>query len=182
MRFSFRNLFKKARNDEKGTVTVEFIIMFPLLFTWMIGSLVYFDAFRERNNASKAASSVADIISRTDVQNVASVSQLALLQERLLPGIQGTKSLRVSSIQRVTEDSFIVLWSYSPTGSDALLAVDIPINILPLMTDNETVILTETAVPFVPLSGLAGIAAQTYINKIAIRPRYVSAIAWDSGS
>lgn len=48
--------------DEGGNVTLEFVIICPLMFWTHMAMYTYFDAFKEQTINQKAAFTVADLI------------------------------------------------------------------------------------------------------------------------
>ncbi len=62
--FYILNKIRNFRREETGTVTVEFVIIFPIL-TWCILAMsAYFDAYRVKIVNLKAAYTISDMISR----------------------------------------------------------------------------------------------------------------------
>ena len=55
--------------------------------------------------------------------------------------------------------------------------VDIPLTLLPQMSDFDTVILTELSVPYQPFSSWAQIEVTNWSFALVSRPRFVSSIA-----
>lgn len=53
-----------VRRDESGGVTVEFVLMIPLLLWGMMATMAFFDAFRTKYSAQKATTTIADMVSR----------------------------------------------------------------------------------------------------------------------
>jgi Flp pilus assembly protein TadG len=158
-------------------MTVEFVIVVPLLMLWFVGSFVWFQAFRNYSQAEKASFAIADIVSRqTEVDNEF-IDGLQPLFQRLQPRAGSGNWLRVSSISWDEDDGYAVEWSRNADGGDDLVTGDIPTSILPEMADGDTVILAETYVPYQPMVDWVGIPPLTWSNQVVIRPRYVSAIS-----
>lgn len=173
----FRMSLEKFGRDQNGSMTVEFVIVVPLLMLWFIGSFVFFQTFRNYTNAEKASFAIADIMSRQSEVDSAYLDNLQPLFEGLRPGPSTGDWLRVSSIAYDEDDGYTVLWSHNVAGGDVLDDATAPVEILPAMADGETVILTETYVPYRPMVDWVGIPALTWANRIITRPRYVSAVA-----
>ena len=62
----FSNTFKRFRRDEAGTITVEFVIIAPVLLFLLALGFQFFDAFKYYSRAAKATYAVTDIISREE--------------------------------------------------------------------------------------------------------------------
>ena len=91
-------------SDDRGSLTMEFVLWLPLLMAWLVVSAVFHDAYRNRDLATKASYTIADLISRqtTLVDNSATspdLADLVFLQRALLPRLGREMSLRISSIQ-----------------------------------------------------------------------------------
>lgn len=164
--------------DERGSVTMEFVVWIPFLLFWFVISVVYFDAFKSRNDASKAAHTIADILSRQSEVTDDFVTELAALQANLLPRAPDGAWMRISSIRyNATEDDHEVVWS-DPIGSEEELDPEnIRTSILPAMADLDTVVLIELFVPYFPFADWAGFDARVWTISIVARPRFVSSIA-----
>ena len=192
--------------DEAGTVKVEFIIVFPLIIGWILSSFVFFDAYRNYSRAAKATFAVADIVSRQTTLSLGSIVGYHDLLNGLIPWSDDNKWIRVSSLQYVktaggapngdadgdgVEDcydadthatcEFLVLWSQASGTAVTYSGTNLPpevIAVLPDISEDDTVMLTETHVPYQPLLDNLGLRGMAWRNAQATRPRYVSAIAF----
>lgn len=171
--------------DESGTATIEFVIWFPLLMFWLLGIVVFFDAFKSRSALTTANATVADIVSRSSEVSEDYIDLLQLLQTSLLLGTSGN-GLRISSIQftidpDILDDpgTYTVLWS-DVAGSATVVLVDDEIRetILPDMYSSETVLLVESFAPYAPMTQFVGLKLQTLRSAAAISPRYESRVVW----
>ena len=173
MKHGFKNILRSFSDDENATMTVEFIIILPVLMLWFIGSVVFFDAFDARAGAQRTAHMIADIMSRqTEEIDNAYIDDLLLLQNRLLPR-EPAGSLTVSTlILDADSGNMKVLWSYSTEGTP-LVDTDLAALQIPPMAPGETVLLIDSYVPFVPISDIVGIVAQTWVNRVVISARFL---------
>ena len=70
--------------DIRGSLTVEAVVMFPMLFWAMLSMLVFFDAYRQNSLNVKAAFTIGDMISReVDPINAAYLDGAVLLFDEL---------------------------------------------------------------------------------------------------
>ena len=101
------------RADIRGSVSVEMVLVLPLLIFAYVASLVFFDAFRARRDAQVAALTVADLLSRnTAAVTTAYMDGLNEVYDFLISGDQETR-LRMSSIMwDQIADEPQVMWSY----------------------------------------------------------------------
>lgn len=164
--------------ETEGSMTLEFVIAVPLLMLWFVGSFVFWDGFRSRSHANKAAYAVADIMSRysqpVDNNNL---NDLYSLQNKLLPRAGNNARLRISSIcYREDTDGengeFSIHWSYAMGGGAPMLIADLPMRIMPVMASGDTILLTETSVPWRPLVDWVGISDQAWQANLVSRPRF----------
>lgn len=166
------------RDDDRGTIGAEAIIMLPLLLWAFLAMFVYWDAFRTQNANEKAAYVIGDMISReTNLITAEYVDGMGDLFAYLTHERFPTR-LRVSSIawDAVTED-YAVIWSDVADGGP-LLTTDIVEQwdaILPIIPPGDTVILVETALDYAPIFAV-GLAAREMTQFIYTRPRFVTAI------
>jgi len=183
-----RNFWKKLKRplrDTSGSVTVEFVIWFPVLMFWLLGTIVFFDAFKARGNLSAANAAVADIVSRNSEITADYVTLLQNMQTAMLPRTSGN-GLRISSIQFAIDPSisgdpgsYTVEWSaVSGAATEVLIDADIDLASLPNMFDGETLLFIESSVPYEPITTYLGVTFQTLRNDVAISPRYESRVVW----
>ncbi len=174
MSVAIKTLLRRFAKDEDATMTVEFVIIFPVLFTWWIGSIVFFDAFDARAGAARVSHTIADIMSRqTDTSN-AFIDDLLVLQNRMLPK-EPTGAIRVSDIVKNVDGTLAVAWSYS-TANLPLTVADIPMASIPGMNAGQHILLIDTYVPYIPIADWVGVVSQTWTNRVFTNARFVANI------
>ncbi len=197
------NLWKTFKSDEEANITVEFVLLFPLLALWFAGSFIFFDAFRTTSQAAKAAYTIGDIVSRQPLIPANYIDELYTLQENLLPRAPSGKWLRVTSIiciippgdidgdgnddsatrtcidDNVPAATYEVLWSRArpddidgDTVSNALVNATIPLTVMPTMARNDTIVLVENFVPYIPIVDWLDFTGLEWRNQIVNRPRF----------
>jgi Flp pilus assembly protein TadG len=172
MRRAFKNLFKRFQADETASITMEFVLILPVLVTWFIGSIVFYDAYNSKATAQRTAHTIADIISRqTDTSNNI-IDSLLLVQNRMSPRA-AVGSVRISSIQRNSAGILQMQWTHATDGSTPLTLADIPLTVLPVINNGESVLLVDTTVPFAPISDWTAITTTNWVNRVSISPRFV---------
>ncbi|GHF68261.1 TadE/TadG family type IV pilus assembly protein [Seohaeicola zhoushanensis] len=178
---SFKNRLRAFRDDTSGNVTVEFVLAMPILFWAFMASYVFFDGYRQSAVNLKAAYTVSDLISReTEAINDNYIDSMLRLME-LMTRTPSDVDLRVSVIRWDEDESRYYLdWSAN-RGFPAALTnsniSDIEAR-LPVMPDNERVILVETNNVFVPLFNV-GLDDINLANFVFTRPRFVSQVVWE---
>ncbi len=166
---------KRFAQDEEGSITIEFVIWVPILMLWLIGSLAFFDGYRERGRAAKASHVISDILSRQVEVSQDYVDELGELLDELLPGTPAGKWIRVTSIT-YSGGVYSVQWS-SVTGDGAPMTNDdIPLDMMPTMAANDTVVVTETHVPFTPMLDWVGMDSNVWESFLPNRPRFVASV------
>lgn len=174
MWYSVRRAFGRFASDEQGTMTVEFAIVFPLLMLWFLGSFVFFQTFRNYSHAEKASFAIADILSRQTVVNNSYLDSLGPLFTALRPSRSTGEWLRFTSVKYTAALGYKVQWSRSVSGGAPLTTP--PLAVMPTMSEGETILLTETYVPYRPMVDWVGIPPLTWANRIISRPRSVAAV------
>ena len=166
------------QRDEYGSITIEFVLWLPVLAFWLVVSTAFFEAYKSRSDAMKAAQTLTDIMSRQVEVDNAFIDELYALQDQLLPRAPAGTRLRVTSVQYVgADDEYQVQWSQAAGGGQPLVTATISQEIFPQMADLDTVILTELDVPYQPFTDWGGIGNRTWSFALVTRPRFVSAIA-----
>ncbi|MFD2738409.1 TadE/TadG family type IV pilus assembly protein [Sulfitobacter aestuarii] len=168
---------------EDGNITIEAMIMMPLLFWTYLAMFTFFDAFHQNSLNQKAAFTIGDAISReTNPINDAYLDGAKGLFDYLVHA-RGDSSLRVSSIRYdLTTDKFYRDWS-QVRGSVPPLSNDDVAQAhawLPAMPDREYVVLVETWNNFEPVFNV-GLEQRDIHNVVFTRPRYASCVLWDDG-
>lgn len=162
--------------DSRGALTIEFVLIFPILIFWWIASVVFFDVFRVTTMNERAAYAVADMLSRqTEEVDPAYLNGLNSVFGYLVD-YSGRNGLRVTSVTYdEDDDEYSAQWSwgnaakYPPLDSGDVEAMR---NRIPVMPDGETVVLVETFLEYTPLWDRVGIAEQTFTTFIVVRPRF----------
>lgn len=154
-----RNLHRFAR-DERASLTVEMVMVLPLLLWGYFGMFVLFDGYRAIASNIRAGYTIADMISRQDVVDAAFIEGLNGVQDVLTQSPYRTV-LRVSAVSYYEdqnddpgEGEFQLDWSYSTAGKnkvnngnfDELLEP-----YMPAMGPASVNIVVETWMAFVPL-------------------------------
>lgn len=168
---------KQLAGDEAGSISIEFVLILPLLLWWYAGSFAFFDAFRDSNSHGKAAYTIGDVLSRQSEIDNGYIDGLESLF-KYMTGSDAGVWLRVSSVKFTQGIGYTIEWSYATDGNtalttDMLYAFKWDEHYLPLMGSGETVILSESYVPFVPAFNI-GLTARTMSNAVVTRPRFTS--------
>lgn len=144
---------RRLRRDESGSGTVEMVFMIPLLCWCLLSTISYFHAYRSEHVATKAAATLADMVSR----------ETDYITPSYLNGMRGMLNFLTMSdttpVFRLTvitwdedENKYKVRWSRQRGGKPTLKTTDLPdiIGQLPILKDGERAILVETWTAYVP--------------------------------
>lgn len=194
----FATRLKLAAKDEDGTLTVEFIVMLPLLAFWFIGAITFFEAYRSNSLTAKVAYTISDIASKYGEGDTlasqsitqADLEELFQIQQRMMPRRASRGNMRISSVcwfedddptdgSGTDESEYRILWSWvGDTSASAepnlvpLTTDDIPTSIMPIMGDETTVVFVEVFANWEPISEMGGILKPlTWSNRLTERPR-----------
>lgn len=187
-------LIRSALSDERGSFSVEAVLMFPLLVWAYFGMYSFFEGFREQNINLKATYTIADVLSReTNEINMAYLNNMNTIYEWLSLTDDETK-LRVSVVIYDAEtDSHRLYWSRGINGIEEMEQELVPYNItphVPIMADQASAIVVETWVDYKPLmsvvedSGIFELIGlgwdQTEIyNLVVASPRFVDQLKFE---
>jgi Flp pilus assembly protein TadG len=192
--------------DERGSMTVEFMIWLPLITFWLVFSTAVFIAWDNRADSAKATFTIADIMSRRVAVDGAFLEQLYNLNQGLITNDGRRNVLRISSVRMEADGDLNVRWS-CPMG-DGVLEMEnssIPMAVIPTLPGEsdpmigtlDSVIIVESLVPYTPLnvpfaSSILTLGDQReqaldeeffdgedsvlWTNRLAIRPRDISEV------
>ncbi|MCR8548139.1 hypothetical protein M4578_09880, partial [Salipiger sp. P9] len=184
---------RRFSSDTEGYVSVEVMIMLPVLFLLFGASWVYFDVFRQQAINQKANYTIGDMISReTDpidgiyIDNTFKLLGMLTKNPVEIDELTGTYSadMRITVVRyNGKNDKYQVVWSVA-RGDLEPLANNVMRNYidrLPVMVDNAQVVLVETAEDYNPIFsvGLDAFQIQTYSFT---HPRYAPQVLWDDTS
>jgi len=169
------------RDEDQGSIAVETIIVIPILFWGYLSMFAIFDAYRQQAINQKAAYTLGDIISRetTPIDNnylIGAREMLAYLTANETTDV----ALRVTSVTYDEDnDEYVRFWSekkgWMPELSNE--AIQALRDDLPVMPDNETVVVVETFVNYDPPFN-TGLQNREIHNFVFTRPRYAPQVLW----
>ncbi|MEQ8923293.1 MAG: hypothetical protein RLO38_22495 [Roseovarius confluentis] len=170
-----RSDVKKALKDEKGSFSVEAILMFPLLVWAFMAMYVFFEGLRESNINLKATYTISDLLSR----------ETDLIDETYLAGVNDVYawlsrsanpvSMRVTVVRYdAASDSHVSIWSRGVAGKPDLTQEEVD-NIItprvPIMADASTAIVVETWSTYDPIMDI-GLTDTNIHNLVVTTPRF----------
>jgi Flp pilus assembly pilin Flp len=176
----FRAALRRFRFDQRGALSVEAVLILPVLIWALMVSFGFWDAFRAQNAHIKATFAVSDLLSRemTGI-NTAYINGMHSVY-RYMAQARGDSWMRVTSLRyRGSDDSFRVLWSRTTNATRAPRMTDAMLAALrariPVMANDDTVVIVETWKDYRPLFDI-GIGQRVFHEFLVIRPRWLSPI------
>ncbi|MFP4043694.1 MAG: TadE/TadG family type IV pilus assembly protein, partial [Rhodosalinus sp.] len=144
-------LLRFAR-ETRASLTVEVVIVMPMLFWGFAASFVLFDMFRENSVNEKAAYTIGDMLSReTGFITPEYMDNTLTLLSTLTGKPASDLGIRVSVIRWDEEDDIYDLrWSQARGSVAAHDAQDVEDweDVLPVMVDEEQIILVESFIGY----------------------------------
>lgn len=178
----FKSALARFREDTAGTVTVEAVIVFPLLL-WLFGATwVWFDVSRQQAVNQKANFTIADAISReTDPLTQDYIDNAYKLMKHMTKAGNDDLDMRISVVRYTSNnDRYDVLWSEARGEYSALQTNDANTfrSRLPVMANNDQLILVETWDDYAPVleAGLSPFEIETFSFT---RPRFAPQVLFE---
>ncbi len=187
-----QQLLQRFKADERGVVSIELLLVTPILVWALLSTFVYFDLFRTESNINRAALTVADMFSReqTPITNDYLDGAQGLLETLTFSDENPDFRLTVYQYWK-DDDAYRVLWSehrgMGPALDDDNMEDLNDANRLPILADKDVSILLETRTEYsAPFSiGLGPFTATdlddvTFTTFTVIRPRFSPSLCWES--
>jgi Flp pilus assembly protein TadG len=174
---------QRWNRDQRGALSFEAVLIFPILVWLFVATFVFFDLFRTANTNAKAAYAIADLLSRQNMPVTQDYLEGLAEVYAVLAQSRQPSSLRVSSIDWDTvNETYRIRWSRGTQGGQALGADQLQDLVeagrLPELAIGETIILVETSMTYTPAVNI-GIPAQRFGHVIPTRPRFVPRLVLD---
>lgn len=168
-------IIRQNLRDERGSFSVEAILMFPLLVWAFMAMYVFFEGLRESNINVKATYTISDLLSReTDEINMTYLNGMNDVYSWLSRSATPVQ-LRVSVVRRDdASDSHVSVWSKGVAGKPDLTQAEIDAEIspfVPIMADASTAIVVETWTTYNPIMDI-GLTQTNLYNVVVTAPRF----------
>ncbi|MAM61037.1 hypothetical protein [Maritimibacter sp. UBA3975] len=194
--------FRRFLRDESASLSVELILILPLLIWGFLSVYTIFDVFRARNIALKGNYAISDLLSRETASiNPTYLAGVAEVYKYLTQGdsatwIRVTQIYCTSDCESNDNRELFSDWSRATSGQDTYSTDDVNNALrdkVPLIGYGERVIMVETSVnytaPFIPPmlktnaqpgydSGWGFMKSNTFIDTVFTEPRFGPQLCW----
>ena len=181
----FLSYLRRFRDEERGSIAVETVLILPILFWAYLSMFAIFDAYRQHSLNQKAAFTIGDIISReTTPLDAAYMNGTREMLAYLTANRNADVAIRVTSVKYDGKNKVYKRdWSkrkgwMPPLSNNAVKALK---DDLPVMPHNERVMVVETFVKYDP-PFKTGLQTREIHNFVFTRPRYAPRVLWDNGN
>lgn len=172
---NLRKAFKRNLRSEKGSISVEAILMFPMLAWAFMAMFVFFEGLRESNINLKATYTVSDLLSReTDLINDDYLNGMNAVYAWLSRATTPVE-MRVTVIRYDQSNlNHINVWSRGVNGRADLTQEQVNELLtphVPIMADAATAIVVETWAMYDPIIDM-GLTDTEIYNVVVTAPRF----------
>jgi len=160
---------KAFRDNDRGTVAVEAVVIFPMVMWAFLAMFVFFEGYRQTAINHKAANTIADMLSRETANITPTYVDNTKDLFDLLAQANGDTKIRLSVIKWAERyDAYRVNWSKTEGQGVTPLDNDYLANIahkLPTVPNQERMVLVETWSTYKPLFriGLENTVINTFV-------------------
>jgi Flp pilus assembly protein TadG len=174
---SIRSPLSRPRflRDTRGSISVEAVLIAPLLVWGMVATYVFYDGFRTKTRVQVAANSVVDMLSRqTATITPQFVDDLNNVFDALATS-RGSTSIRVTSVAQTTAgEAPVIAWSHGTRGVEPAQNLSDLSGAVPPILTGEAAVVVETFGTWVPPFSLMGMESIVRLNtQVTSRPRFV---------
>ncbi len=164
---------RRALHDRRGTASIEFVLIFPVIFLLNIAAAEALEVYEAQRNVSHIAAAIADItaqnreVSTDDLNDIltASVSMI-----HPFPNVALQK--RVSSLSADAHGAITIDWTANKDYTDAA-APSAPSGYLQA---NESAIVTDVIYDYHPSFGMFLPSTIRFVRHAYVRPRLTSKV------
>jgi hypothetical protein len=167
--------------SEKGSASIEAVIMIPLMFFCMVCFMTLIDFTRQHGMHQKAAYTISDMVSRETIPIDTEYLDGAHALMNTLTRDPQVSTIRLSVVRyNAKKEIFKLDWSKTSGFATPVSKRDVRnwADRLPIMVHNERLIIVETSAIYNPPFEI-GLGDQQIDHFIFTRPRYAPQVLWD---
>ena len=174
MNSPLNRLYQRLRAED-GSVSIEAILMFPLLIWAWIAMYTFFEGLRENNINLKASYTIGDLLSReTSTIDMGYLNGMVDVFAWLTRTNQDV-GLRVTVVRwNEADERHDLIWSRGLSGKPDLTQEGVDAALtpsIPILADADTAIVVETWAQFEPVMEI-GLTDTTIYNIVVTPPRF----------
>ncbi|MCU0906933.1 MAG: hypothetical protein MUF73_05665 [Rhodobacteraceae bacterium] len=173
---------RRFAGDETGGLSVETVLIFPILAWAYAATFTFFDAFRMQATNTKATYTISDMLTRvTEEIDQDYLDGLLSVYEYIVKTRHPDMYLRVTTVGWDPDaGEYFVVWS---RGANTVMRhTDATINSIadkiPEIAAGDTLIMVETALPFRPVFNV-GLSELVFRNISPSSPRFSPQLLWE---
>ena len=177
------NPITRFARSEQGSLSIEAVLVVPILAWAIVATFVFFDAFKTQYISQRATYTVADMLSREEA--AVDADYLAALHEmyNYLANGEGDNTLRVTVVERKSDEVtglpyLDLVWS---EGVNVAEYVNLSVieDRIPGISVGEQLIVVETEQDWSPAFGV-GLADYKFYEIALARPRFAPKLCWET--
>ncbi|MDX8347693.1 hypothetical protein SLH49_06815 [Cognatiyoonia sp. IB215446] len=185
----------RFRRDQDGIISIELLFAVPILLWTLMSTMIYFDAFKAQTISTRAALTVADMISREEQSLSPAYLNGTRNLLRSLSSVDEDPDFRLTIFRfRDAQNDVVINWGrrrgYDKNLTENELNTLFNDGRIPPMSDGEVAILLETSTMYRPIANTAFLGplsnGGTDVNDeiefttfTIIKPRYSPAVCFD---
>ncbi len=180
-----RNTVRDRLRNEDGSISVETVLILPIVFWALMASFTFTDAFRSKTGLQRAVFTTGDLVSRVSANSV--TPEFLRGSHRFMTVATQSPNpvyMRMSLIGWDTEEeTYRVVWSFGERSGGAGRLTDEFVEEylaqrLPSISPGETVLLTEGWMEYNP-PFTVGLRSRRFAEMAVSRPRFAPGIRYD---
>ena len=186
MPFRPLSFLRRALRSGRGSVSVETMLILPLVIWSYLATYEYFDVFGKVTNNLRATYTIADLLSRqTGTVTPTYIDGLTTLYsflDQYPPGVWTRVTCVSWDPNAGSNGLYYVMWSYATNNHTALVdsTLQTYVSRLPTIAQGDTLIMVETHMTYVPMIELYGVHTMPLDELVITRPRISPQVAFSS--
>ena len=173
---------KRFLRGETGSLSVEAVLILPILIWAITATLVFWDAFRTLNISQKATYTIAGMLSREEIDITADYLTSVHEIYDFLADTDGDNALRVSVVTLSDEtgvEELELVWSEGVGGIDGYENLTVLEQRIPNMALGDQLIVVESIQEWAPAFAV-GLASYQFREVALARPRFAATLCYET--
>lgn len=171
----FSRMLGSFSSEESGSISVETLLMFPMLIWSVAATFVYFDGFHARASSTKSAYTVTDMLSRELSCINDDYLDASLRMLNFLSTSNHSMKMRVTVAGfDANNNKYYPIWSEHRGGGWAAhskASLNAEADRIPLLPPDDQLIIVETRMAYESIFKISSIGVLEMENFVVVRPR-----------